>query len=71
MIKNRLLILKFNIIKITPLKLFLIGLVVVAIGAILRIFKIEYSEIILQIGLVIEVCSGIYFFIKQSNKKVA
>lgn len=55
--------------KITPLKLLLFGLIIVVIGAVFRIFKINYSITIIQIGLIIELCSGLFYLIKRFSKK--
>lgn len=54
--------------KITPLKLLLIGLVITLIGAFMRVLKIEYAIIVILAGLLTEVSAGVQYFISHSKK---
>jgi len=58
------------IMKLKPLNLLLIGLAVILLGAILRIMKFEYSNIILLLGLALEISAAIVYFSRHSKKKV-
>ncbi len=54
---------------IKPLKLLLIGALILMIGAFLKILKIEYSSIFLSIGLLFEISAGVIYFVNKSKNK--
>ncbi|MEE9408859.1 MAG: hypothetical protein V3V28_12380 [Polaribacter sp.] len=53
-----------------PKNLLLIGITLIAIAAFLKISKFEYSNILILIGLGIEVFAGIIYFLNKKNKAV-
>ncbi|KFC57845.1 hypothetical protein FEM08_33740 [Flavobacterium gilvum] len=55
--------------KIKPLNLLLTGLLIVIIGAFLRIQKIDYSHLIISLGLLFEVGAIIVYLVNRSKKR--
>ncbi|WP_417941942.1 GldL-related protein [Flavobacterium sp. RS13.1] len=50
------------------IKIFVIGALIIIIGAFLKIQKQEYSKIILAVGVVLEISSVVVYFINKKNK---
>jgi hypothetical protein len=57
--------------KITTLKLLVIGLIICVIGAFFKIQKAEFSNIILLIGIGFEITALLYYFYKKRKSNVA
>ncbi len=51
-----------------PLKILVLGVLIVTIGAFLKVVRFEYSDIVLSIGLIIEIFVGITYFINRKKK---
>ena len=57
--------------KVKPLKLLFLGIFISLIGAFLKIIKFEYSKVLLIIGLLLLISSGIIYILNRSKNNVA
>lgn len=51
-----------------PIKILVSGALIIIIGAFFKVLKFEYSNMILLIGIIIEIFAGITYFVNRKNK---